>query len=121
MLRDDVALNLPVLAQPPATLGQSVAAIARNRLGLRGAFGVQRLLGLAQDLAAVPAGAQPLGQLVAALIAEQLVLGRVHPRGLFEDLPRDLLIAARGVMRRRRGNLGAVNRDHADPDQTAAR
>jgi hypothetical protein len=121
VLRDDVALELPVLAQPAATLVQSLAAIARNRLGVRGAFGVQRLLGFAQHLAAITRGAQPFGQLVTALLAEQRILGRVNPSGLLEDLPGDLLIVAGGVMRRRRGDLGAVNRDHADLDQAAAR
>ena len=97
------------------------AAAARDLLGLRGALGVQRLLGLAQHLAAITARPQPLGQLVAARLAEQLVLGRIDARGVLEDLPRDLLIAARRVMGRRRGDLRAVDRDHADLDQAAAR
>ena len=118
---DDVALELPVLAQPAPALDQPLAAVARDLLGLRGALGVQRLLGLAQHLAAIAARAQPLRQLVAARLAEQLVLGRVDARGVLEDLPRDLLVAARRVMRRRRRDLRAVDRDDADPDQAAAR
>src|SRR5215210_7115305 len=116
-----MALELPVLAQPAPALVQPLGAAARHLLGLSGALGVQRLLGLAQDLAAVAAGAQPLGQLVAARVAEQLVLGRVDARGVLEDLPRDLLVTAGGVMRRRRGDLRAVDRDNADPNQAAAR
>jgi hypothetical protein len=57
VLGDDVALELPVLAQPPPALDQSLAALPRNRLSLRGAFGIERLLGLAQHLATVAAGA----------------------------------------------------------------
>jgi hypothetical protein len=74
-------------------------------------LGVQRLLGLAQDLAAIPHWCADLGQLVTAVVAEQRVLGRVDARGLLEDLARDLLIAARRVMGGRRGDLGAVDRD----------
>ena len=116
-----MALKLPVLTQPAPALDQPLAAIARNLVGLRGALGLQRLLGLAQHLATITAGAQPLGQLVTALLAEQLVLGRVDARGVLQDLARDLLVAARGVMGRRGGDLRAVDRDDADPDQPAAR
>jgi hypothetical protein len=112
---------LPVLAQPPPALDQPLAAIARDALRPRGPLGVQRLLGLAEHLATITARAQPLGQLIAARLAEQLVLGGVDARGLLEDLPGDLLIGARRVMRGRRGDLRAVDRDDADVHQSAAR
>src|SRR5215208_1612171 len=107
-----MTLKLPVLPQPPPALDQPLAAPARDLLGLRGALSLQRLLGLAQDLAAIPARAQPRGQLIAAGVAEQLVLGRVDARRVLKDLPCDLLIAARGVMRRRRRDLRAVDSDN---------
>ena len=100
---------------------EPLGAAARDLLGLCGALGVERLLGLAQDPAAVPARAQPLGQLVAARLAIELVLGRVDARGVLEDLPCDLLIAARRVMGRRRRELRAIDRDNANLDQAAAR
>src|SRR5215207_9366285 len=121
MLGDDVAFECPVLFQPSLALDQAFVAVARDRLGLRGALGLQRLFGLAQHLATIAARAQTLGELVAARLAEQLVLGRVDARRLLQDLLRDLLIAARRVMRRRRGDLRAVHRDDADLDQAAAR
>ena len=121
VLADDVTLKLPVLPQSAPALNEPLGAPARDLLGLRGALGVQRLLGLAQDLAAIPARAQPLGQLVAARLAIELVLGSVDARRVLEDLLGDLLIAARRVMRCGRGDLGAVDRDNTDLDQTTAR
>jgi hypothetical protein len=47
-------------------------------------------------------------------LAVELVLGRVGPGRLLEDLLGDLLIAARRMMGRGRCNLGAVDGD--DPD-----
>jgi hypothetical protein len=86
VLADDVTLELPVLPEPAPTLGQPLAAAARDLLVLRGALGLQRLLGLAQHPAAITARAQPLGQLVAARLAIELVLGRVDARRLLKDL-----------------------------------
>src|SRR5918998_5769541 len=115
MLSDDAPLKLPVLLQAGLALSQALAAAARDRLGLLGALGLHRLLGLTDPLASVTAGAQPLGQLVPARITKQLVLGRVLARRVFEDLLGDLLIGPGRVMRRRRGDLRAVDRDDADP------
>ena len=70
-------LKLLVLPQPAPALVQPLAAVARNRLGLGLALGVQRLLGLAQHACGDRRRAQPLGQLVAARLAEELVFGRV--------------------------------------------
>jgi hypothetical protein len=118
---DDVALELPVLAQPAPALDQPLGAIARDLLRLRGALGLQRLLGRAQHPAPITAGAQPLRELVAARLAEQLVLGRVNRGRFLEDLARDLPVVARGVVGGRRGDLRPVDRDHTDLDQAAAR
>jgi hypothetical protein len=121
VLGDHPSLKLPILFQTPFAFGQALVAIARDRLGPRGALGLQRLLGLAQPSAAITAGPQPLGQLVAARLAEQLVLGRVNRGGLLEDLAGDLLVVARRVMRCVRSDLGAVDGDDADLDQPGAR
>src|SRR5215210_1199272 len=99
VLADDVALKLPVLTQPAPALDQPLAAIARDLLRLRRALGIERLLSLAQHPAPITARAQPLGQLVAARLAEQLILFGVDARGVREDLPRDLRVVARRVVR----------------------
>jgi hypothetical protein len=78
------------------------------------ALGIQRLLGLRQHLAPIPARAHAFRQLVAARLTEQLILLGVDARGVLEDLARDLRVVARRVMRRCRGDLRAVDRDHAD-------
>src|SRR3954463_7978664 len=75
MLSDDVSLKLPVLTQPAPALDQPLGAAARDLLGFGGALSVERLLGLAQSLAAIAARAQPLRELVAARVAIELVLG----------------------------------------------
>jgi hypothetical protein len=61
MLGHDMALELPLLAQPTPALEKPFGAAAWDLLGLRGALGLQRLLGLAQNLAAIPARPQPSG------------------------------------------------------------
>ena len=121
MLGDHPPLELPLLLQTTLAFDQALVAVARDRLGLRSALGLQRLLGFAQSPATITAGAQPLGQLVAARLAEQLVLGRVDARRLFEDLASDLLVAARRVMRGVRGHLRAVDGNDADLDQPRPR
>ena len=57
-----------------------------------------------------------LGQLVAALLAIELILGSIDRGGLFEDLPRDPLIVDVGVTARVRDDLRAVDGDRADID-----
>jgi hypothetical protein len=104
----------PVLLEPALALGQPLRAAPRNGLGLGCALGLEGLPGLAQPLAPIAAGAQPLGQLVTAGLAVELILRSIDPGRLREDLLRDLLIAARRVMRRRRRDLGAIDGD--DPD-----
>ena len=78
MLFNDPALEPPVLLEPALAPGQPLRTAARNRLGLGGTLGLERLLRLAQPLAPIAAGAQPLGQLVTARLAEELILGRVR-------------------------------------------
>jgi hypothetical protein len=114
VLFDNAALQPPVLFEPPLAFSQPLRAAARNGLCLGGALGLERLLCLAQPLAPIAAGAQPLGQLVTARLAIELVLGRVRSGGLGEDLRGDLLVIARRVMRRGRRDLGAVDGDNPD-------
>jgi hypothetical protein len=56
-------------------------------------------------------------QLVAAPLAELLVLLSVDAPGLLEDLARDLLVVARRVLRGVRVHLRAVEREHPDMHQ----
>ena len=92
---------------PPAAPGGCA-----NGLRLGGALGLERLLGLAQPLAPIAAGAQPLGQLITTLSAVELVLGPVRSGGLLENPRGDVLVAALCVMGRRRRDLGAVDGDN---------
>ena len=75
---------------------------------------VEAALGVAQALAAALAIA---GQLVAALVAELLVLGCVDLGGLLEDLLRQLLVGAVLPLGGVGGDPGAVEGERADRDQ----
>src|SRR4051794_18744212 len=75
------------LIKAPATLVQALAAVARNLLGPRGAFGVQGLLGFTQPRAPVTLVAKSGRQLIAATVSVTLVLRGIDRRGLAEDLP----------------------------------
>ena len=75
-------------------------------------------LGLAQPRPAAFAGAQLLGQLIAARVAVELVLGRVDGLGLFEDLARELLVIDVRVAARVARQLRPIDSDHADARQT---
>jgi hypothetical protein len=57
---------------------------------------------------------RPSGNLVAALVIEQRVLGRADVRRLLENPVRDLLVAARRVTGRGRGDLRPMDRHDAD-------
>jgi hypothetical protein len=72
-------------------------------LGL--AVAVEAALGLRQRCTSSFARAQLLGQLVAAFLAVELVFFAIDPVRLSEDLPGDLLVVTRGVIRRARVNL----------------
>ena len=85
------------------------------------ALAVQAFLGLAQRLASALAGAQVLGQLVAALASVELILATVDLGGLLEDLARDLPEVAVGVDRRVGRDLRAVDRHHPDRRQPRPR
>ena len=95
--------------------------VARHLLRLRGPLRLERELRLAQPCAALGRGAEPLGQLVAALLAVELILGGVDLAGLLEDLLRDLAVAAVLVVRRRRRDLRPIDRDNADLHQAGLR
>ena len=79
---------------------QSRRASARHRLGLSRPFGLELPLRFAQPFLATLTRGQLLRQLVTALIAVELVLGRVDLGGLLKDLPRELLVINRLRLRR---------------------
>jgi hypothetical protein len=79
---------------------------------LRGAFLIQPALGLAQPRPAAGLGRQLLGQLIAALLAVELILGFISAAGLFEDLLGNLLVGAVGIHAGVRPHLRAVDRHH---------
>lgn len=62
-----------------------------------------------------------LGQLVAASLPVDLVLGGVDAAGLLEDLGGDLLVGADGTVARGGSEFRAVQGDHADIDQAGLR
>jgi hypothetical protein len=102
-------LGPPVLGEPPAAGLEALGAIARHRLGVLGALALERFLGLAKPGAPAVRGPKYLGQLIAARVAVELVLGGVP--GFGDDLGGDLLVAADRSVRSRGGELGAVDRD----------
>jgi hypothetical protein len=89
----------------------------RDRTRLPRAALIQAPARVAQPALPALRRGQLLGQLVPARVAEALVLLGVDGVGLLEDLVRDLLVIARGVMPGVGVNLGAIDRDHADPNQ----
>ena len=114
-------LDLPVLDQPALAKLQPRRAVARDRLGASGAFQVEPLLRPAQPSPPSLAPRKPPGQLVAAGGPMDVVLGRVDPASLREDLGRDLLVAANRPVRRRGRDLAAIERNHTDRDQAGVR
>ena len=93
-----LALGAPVLDQAPAAELEPLCAVPRHRLCLCGSLSLEPLLGLAKPGAPALAGAQVLGQLVAARLAVELVLGGVDAARLGEDLGGDLLVASSRVV-----------------------
>jgi hypothetical protein len=114
-------LGPELLFEAPLGLLEALRAAARHRLRVRRALGLQAPLGLAQPPAATLCGRELLRQLVAARLAIELVLGRVDRPGLLDDLPGQLLEVEILVARRVRLHLRAVDRDHPDLRQPAAR
>ena len=110
-------LGAPVLDQAPTAELEPLLAGPRDRLLLLGSLCVEALLRLPQPGPPALAAGQVLGQLVAASLAVDLVLGGVDAAGLLEDLGGDLLVGADGAVAGRRGEFGAVDGDHADVDQ----
>ena len=107
--------------QPPLGFLETLAAAARHRPRLLRALLFELALGFAQPRPPTLAGAQLLGQLVAARVAVELVLGRVDGLGFFEDLARELLVIDVRVAARVARQLGAVDGDHADRRQALLR
>jgi hypothetical protein len=107
--------------EPALALLQPLRARLRHRPGFGGAPLVEAALGLAQP-AAPPLLRRQLGrQLVAAPLAEALVLGAVDRVGLGQDLASDLLVVEVAVLRGVRVHLRAVHGEHSDADQTGVR
>jgi hypothetical protein len=77
--------------------------------------------GAAQPPAATLGGRELGRQLIAACLAVELILGRVDGLGLLDDLARELLVVEVLVARRIRLHLRAVDGDHGDLGQPAAR
>ena len=112
-----VQLDLVVLFQAPLCLLQPLGPRAGDRPPLPRAPVIQAPPRITQPALPALRRRERLGQLVAARIAETLVLFGVDGVGMLEDLLGDLLVIARRVMRRVGLQLGAVDRDHADADQ----
>ncbi len=101
------ALGLPILDEVTPTELKALCALARDRLG---ALGVEALLCFAQSSPPSLVLCQVLGQLIAAGGAMDVVLGRVNPAGLREDLSGKLLIATDRPIGGAGGELAAVDR-----------
>ena len=114
-------LDSELLVQPTARLQQPLRARAWDRPGLFGAPLIQPSARVAQPPLATLARRERRRQLIAAPLAELLVLGRVDLGGLFEDLARDLLVIARRPLGRVGMHLRAVNRDDPDADHPRVR
>ena len=82
-----------------------------------GAALVEAALGVAQPALAALTRGELGGQLVAARIAETLVLFGIDRGRVFEDLARDLFVAARRALGGVGVHLRAVDRDHPDPNE----
>ena len=102
---------------PRIELDLDAILVVVGRLGGLLALAVQALLGLSQRLAAALAGAQLLGQLVAAIRPVELILAPVDLGCLAQDCSRDLAEVTVGVHRRVGRHLRAVDRDHPDRRQ----
>src|SRR5882757_11343071 len=85
-------LGPQLLIQAPLGLLDALVAVPRNRLRVRCPLGLQALLGVAQPRPPALAAAPLLGQLVAARLAVEFVLGGVGRDRLLDELARDLLV-----------------------------
>ena len=114
-------LGPQLFIQAPLGFLEALAAAARHRPRLLRALLFELALGFAQPRPPTLAGAQLLGQLVAARVAVELVLGRVDGLGLFEDLARELLVIDIRVAARVARQLRPVDSDHPDARQPVLR
>ena len=112
------ALDAVFLLESALGLPEPVGPIARDRPRLRGTLVVKATLGVAQPAAPALGRRELRRQLVTARIAELRVFFSVDGVSLGEDLARDLLVITRGLRRRIGRELGAIDGDHADANQT---
>ncbi len=110
-----------LLVQAPLGFLEPLGTAARHRPRLLSALRFELALGFAQPRPTTLAGAQLLGQFIAARVAVELVLGRVDGLGFFEDLARESLVVDVRVAARVARQLRPVDRDHADRHQTLLR
>jgi hypothetical protein len=93
-------LDLVVFLQPALGLLQPLGPRPGDRARLPRAALIQAPARVAQPALPALRRGERLGQLVTARVPEALVLLGVDGVGVLEDLARDLLVIARGVMRR---------------------
>ena len=115
------AVHVVLFLQAALPLAQPGRARLRNRPGLGGAPLVEAALGIAQPAAPALRRRQLRGQLIAAPLAEPLVLGAVDRVRLGQDLRGDLVVVEVLVLRRVRVHLRAIDREHRDADQAGVR
>jgi hypothetical protein len=96
-------------------------ASGRDRARLPGALLLERALGPAQPPATTLSARQLRRQLIAALLAVSLILQAIGLGSLLEDLARELLVVAVGVLRGIGVHLGPINRDDLSLHQTSPR
>src|SRR5215213_1700932 len=112
-------LRPELLIEAALSLLDALWAVARHRLRVRRAFGLQALLGLAQPAAPTRARGELRRQLVAAAITVELVLGCVGRDRLLDDLARELLVIEVLVAARVGLHLRPVDREHPNLRQPA--
>lgn len=112
-------MHLVVLFEPTLPLPQPLRTRARDRPRFGRALLVEAALGLPQPTAPPLHRRQPGRQLVAAPLAEALVLGPVDRVGLSEDLLGDPVVVEVLMLRGIRIHLRAINRQHRHTDQAS--
>jgi Mu transposase, C-terminal domain len=115
-----LAVHLMFFREAALALAQPLGARLRDRLGLGGAPPSSRRLA-SRSQPRRPLRRRQLGwRLVAAAVAEALVLGPVDRVRLGQDLLRDLVVVEVLVLRGVGVNLGAVHRQHRHPTRQAS-
>ena len=119
LVRPDLRPEL--LIEAALGLLEALRAVPRDRLRVRGPLGLQAFLGLAQPAAPAGTRRELRRQLITARLAVELVLGLVGRDRPPDELARQLLVIEVLVARRAGLHLRAVDRDHPDLRQAAAR